>query len=136
MRDWNLRWDMTGDGAFTISDVAALLTSLYHYPGDALLRSLIGTGVGDFLELTSEHYGGFGSAFFASFVPHALKPSSARKSAASLTGFTGPRINRYRPNFFAKCRRITAGRRRMNVRIDSTWARYRAAPKRQRFRSR
>lgn len=66
-RDWGLRWDMTGDGAFTISDVYLLLISLFFYPGDVVVYALLGSSVGNFFEMTAASYGG-GFSFLVSIL--------------------------------------------------------------------
>ena len=63
MRDWTLGWDMNHDGVTTITDIALFLKSLFFYPGDLILEKLIGSGFGQFFEMTHEWYGGFLSGF-------------------------------------------------------------------------
>lgn len=57
-RDWKIGMDMNGDGVFTISDVWELLYSLFYYPGDYVVQTLIGTELGKFLEISAASYGG------------------------------------------------------------------------------
>jgi len=59
LRDWGLRWDMNYDGSFTISDVWALLHSLFFYPGDWIIAHwLINSAFGNFFEFSKTDFGG------------------------------------------------------------------------------
>ncbi len=57
-RLWQFRSDMNADGATTISDVWEWFVWLYFYPGDLLIRWLVGSAAGRFFELTAKSYGG------------------------------------------------------------------------------
>ena len=61
MRQWNFDADMNHDGIVTISDVFLWFQWLYFYPGDFLLNILIGTDIGQFLELSPRDFGRIGS---------------------------------------------------------------------------
>ena len=65
LRDWGLRWDMNYDGVFTISDVWAILHSLFFYPGDLIVYIILNTKVGIFLEFSTSNYGGFFSGIIS-----------------------------------------------------------------------
>ena len=65
VRNWHFRRDMNFDGHFTISDVWLFANSVYFYPGDFIIKSAIGTGIGKFFELSHKQYGGMLSAFIS-----------------------------------------------------------------------
>lgn len=67
MRDWVLKKDMNLDGSFTITDIWLLFKSLYFYPGDYLLNSIINTNFGKFFEISINDYGGFASGLISFF---------------------------------------------------------------------
>jgi hypothetical protein len=67
MRLWEFREDMNGDGAVTITDVGLWLKWFFFYPGDLIVAGLIGTPVGNFLELRPSDFGG-GWSFTLSLV--------------------------------------------------------------------
>ncbi|MHA1539298.1 MAG: hypothetical protein ACTSXQ_02355 [Alphaproteobacteria bacterium] len=74
MRNWNIVTDMNFDGIFTITDIWMLVKSLFYYPGDFILKLLIDTEFGAFLELNSNFYGGTLSGFISLFIYFYLLP--------------------------------------------------------------
>ena len=60
--------DMNYDGVVTISDVGLWVKWLVDYPGDFLILAMIGTDLGNFLEVSSSDYGGFFSGAVAVFI--------------------------------------------------------------------
>lgn len=66
---------MEPDGLTTLHEVALLLKSLYFYPGDFILKYVIGSDLGNFLELSVEDFGGVTSgtlSFFCYFMVYAI----------------------------------------------------------------
>jgi|GEM_PF-6794942 len=66
---------MEPDGLTTLHEVALLLKSLYFYPGDFILKYVIGSDLGNFLDLSVEDFGGVTSAtlsFFCYFMLYAI----------------------------------------------------------------
>lgn len=59
--------DLTGDGAFTISDVWAWFKWIYFAPGDLASILLLDTGLGNFLEMSVDTLSGLGSGVFSLF---------------------------------------------------------------------
>lgn len=57
------RWDQNLDGTTTITDIWLWVGTIYHAPGDAWLIVVVNSmpKVATFLELSFEHFGGFGS---------------------------------------------------------------------------
>jgi len=70
-RDWHLPNDFTGDGIFTISDLIEFFVWFFTYPGDHIVRFLIDTDFGIFLEFSALDYGGLFSWVW-SFLAFAL----------------------------------------------------------------
>lgn len=60
--------DLTGDGAFTISDVWAWFKWIYFAPGDLVAILFLDTGPGNFLEMTVDSLSGIGSGVFSLLV--------------------------------------------------------------------
>jgi len=58
-------WDMNRDGQVTISDVPLWFSWLFFLPGDLVLLLLLGTTVGNFLEISRASLGGFGSGILS-----------------------------------------------------------------------
>jgi len=67
--------DVNHDGTTTLHDMTLLLRSLFFYPGDFILKYVVGTELGKFLELSAEDYGGYTSgtlSFFCYFMVFAI----------------------------------------------------------------
>ena len=62
---WNFAKDMNHDGQFTISDIWPMVEYVLFLPGDGVVYALLGTGVGNFLELSAKSYGGWWSGIFS-----------------------------------------------------------------------
>ncbi len=60
-RRLQVRSDMNLDGVVSVSDVGLWLEWLYFLPGDLAVLALLGTPVGDFLEITLGSMQGIGS---------------------------------------------------------------------------
>jgi hypothetical protein len=69
MLDWRLqvRSDMNLDGVVTISDVLLWAKWAYFLPGDVFVLVLLGTPVGDFLEINITSLEGIGSGVLSFF---------------------------------------------------------------------
>jgi hypothetical protein len=57
--------DMNHDGIVSIADVGLWLQWLFFMPGDLATLVLLGTPIGDFLEITSGSLQGWGSGFLS-----------------------------------------------------------------------
>lgn len=66
----SLSRDMNGDGQFTLTDVRLFLAELFFLPGDAILWLVLryAPGLGRFLELGPDSYGGLLSAMLSAAV--------------------------------------------------------------------
>lgn len=70
-----IKLDMNHDGATTLHDMTLLLRALFFYPGDLILKFVVGTELGNFWQLSSEDYGGYTSgtlSFFCFFMLFAI----------------------------------------------------------------
>jgi len=67
VRIWTLHLDMNHDGVTTLHDMALILKSLFFYPGDLILKFVVGTELGNFLELSAADYGGMTSGTVSMF---------------------------------------------------------------------
>ena len=65
---WNFAKDMNHDGQFTISDIWPMVEYVLFLPGDGVIYVLLGTGVGNFLEISAKSYGGWWSGIFSGLV--------------------------------------------------------------------
>ena len=65
---WNFAKDMNHDGQFTISDIWPMVEYVLFLPGDGVIYALLGTGVGNFLEISAKSYGGWWSGIFSGLV--------------------------------------------------------------------
>jgi hypothetical protein len=65
--DWRLQvmTDMNHDGVVSIADVGLWLQWLFFLPGDLATLVVLGTPVGDFLEITMGSLQGWGSGFLS-----------------------------------------------------------------------
>ncbi len=64
---WHFAWDFNTDGAITISDVGLWLKWLFFLPGDTTAYFLVGTALGNFMELGAQSYGSVGSGVLSAF---------------------------------------------------------------------
>ncbi len=60
IKPWEFAADMNSDGAFTISDIVAILMQLFFLPGDSLLFLILNylPKVTELLELSYDNYHG------------------------------------------------------------------------------
>ena len=59
--------DLNGDGVFTVSDVGAWFNWVYFAPGDSIAILLLNSGLGNFLEISTDSINGLGSGVFSFF---------------------------------------------------------------------
>jgi hypothetical protein len=88
-RQWDFVADMNHDGLITISDVGLWFKWLYFYPGDGLIAIIGPTALGQFLELNTGSFGGFGSgvmSFFGWIIGFSIVDSGFNLLSAMMAG--------------------------------------------------